>query len=150
MKNDYYYIAIEDLKYLQATLDLPYYNNISIAAQQITEKMLKSVAERVSTNCEPLLRSHNLRALYDLVYSQYPVMSLNRGDLSMLKDYYFDAKYPGDNSVTVTKAECIQCLDIMYGAVDFVHAVRRQLGLGCEKVDKKLPGNSGGTLSITS
>lgn len=49
-----------------------------------------------------------------------------------------------DAFVTVTKAECIQCLDIMYGAIEFVQAVRRQLGLGCEKVDKKLPGNRGG------
>lgn len=46
MKNDFYAIACEDLKYLQATLHLPYYNQIAVQSQQVAEKMIKSVAER--------------------------------------------------------------------------------------------------------
>lgn len=138
MKNDYYYIALEDLQYLQATLHLPYYNNIAVATQQVAEKMLKSVAERVSVDCRHLMRSHNLRALYDLVYNEYPVLPVNRGDLSMLKDYYFDAKYPGDSFVNVTEAECSQCLNTMYEVIDYTNAVRKQLGLECNSTERKM------------
>ncbi len=138
MKNEYYSIALGDLEYLQATLHLPYYNNIAIAAQQVAEKMLKSVVELSSVNCESLLRSHNLRALYDEAFKQFSVSPVNRGDLSMLKDYYFDAKYPGDNFVNVTEAECEQCLTTMYDVIEFVHAARNKLGLDCVQVDRKL------------
>ena len=43
MKNDYYEIAYNNLLYLQATLGLPFYNDIVVLAQQVAEKMLKSV-----------------------------------------------------------------------------------------------------------
>lgn len=36
--NDYYFIACEDLKYLQCTLDTSHYNNIAVGAQQVAEK----------------------------------------------------------------------------------------------------------------
>ncbi len=138
MKNEYYSIALVDLEYLQATLHLPYYNNIAVAAQQVAEKMLKSVVELSSVNCENLLRSRNLRALYDEAFKQFSVSPVDRGELSMLKDYYFDAKYPGNNFVNVTAAECKQCLITMYDVIDFVHAARNKLGLGCSKVERKL------------
>jgi hypothetical protein len=47
MKNDYYEIAYNNLLYLQATLHLPFYNDIAVGTQQVAEKMLKSVAEYV-------------------------------------------------------------------------------------------------------
>ena len=64
MKNDYYEIAYNNLLYLQATLGLPFYNDIVVLAQQVAEKMLKSVVERVSAESIPLMHSHNLRTLY--------------------------------------------------------------------------------------
>lgn len=33
MKNDYYDVAVNDLAYLQVTLNTPYYNNIAVNAQ---------------------------------------------------------------------------------------------------------------------
>lgn len=149
MKNEYYSIALGDLEYLQATLHLPYYNNIAISAQQVAEKMLKSVVELSSVNCESLMRSNNLRALYDEAFKQFSISPVNRGDLSMLKDYYFDAKYPGDNFVNVTAAECEQCLNTMYDVIDFVHAARNKLGLGCSKVERKLLKSNCGTAKLS-
>lgn len=141
MKNDYYEIAYNNLLYLQATLHLPFYNDIAVLAQQIAEKMLKSVAERVNIENLQMMRSHNLRALYDSVRMQYPEPVIDRGALSMLKDYYFDAKYPGENFVTVTKEECAECLNVMYDVIDYVHAVRRALYLECYEIERKfLPG----------
>ena len=129
MKNDYYDIAYNDLKYLQATLHLPFYNNIAVNAQQIAEKMLKSVAERVCVDVEKLLTTHNLRALYTEINKVDTNFSLNKGDLSMLKDIYFDAQCPGDNFVTVDKKTCDECLSIMYDTIDEVNSARRHLGL---------------------
>ncbi len=87
MKNDYYEIAYNNLLYLQATLGLPFYNDIVVLAQQVAEKMLKSVVERVSAESIPLMHSHNLRALYDSVRVQYKEPALDRGALSMLKEF---------------------------------------------------------------
>lgn len=94
MKNDYYDVAINDLLYLQVTLNTPYYNNIAVNAQQVAEKMLKSVAERVCVGVEKLMHTHNLRALYTEIHKIEPDFILDKGSLSMLKDLYFDAKYP--------------------------------------------------------
>ncbi|MEG0963341.1 MAG: hypothetical protein RSF88_10855 [Lachnospiraceae bacterium] len=44
---DYYTIAYNDLRYLQLTLGTDFYNQIAVAAQQIVEKMLRSISERV-------------------------------------------------------------------------------------------------------
>lgn len=141
MKNDYYEIAYNNLLYLQATLHLPFYNDIVVLAQQIAEKMLKSVVERVNIENLQMMRSHNLRALYDSVRMQYPEPVIDRGALSMLKDYYFDAKYPGENFVTVTKEECAECLNVMYDVIDYVHAVRKALHLDSYEIERKfLPG----------
>lgn len=111
MKNDYYAIACEDLKYLQVTLSSTYYNQISVQAQQVAEKMLKSVAERTCTDIEKLMGSHNLRGLYDAIHQHETQFCLDRGKLSMLKYFYFDAKCLGNNFVTVSREECQECLD---------------------------------------
>ena len=58
MKNEYYSIAYNDLLYLQATLHLPFYNNIAVNAQQVAEKVLKSVVEIVSPDAEGILKTH--------------------------------------------------------------------------------------------
>lgn len=68
MKNDYCDIACSDLEYLQATLHLKYFNQFAVAAQQIAEKMLKSVAEVVCVGIEKLMATHNLRAIYTEIH----------------------------------------------------------------------------------
>ena len=39
-----------------------------ISAQQVTEKMLKSVAERVCTDVDKLMHTHKLRGIYDAIH----------------------------------------------------------------------------------
>ncbi len=137
MKNDYYDVAINDLLYLQVTLNTPYYNNIAVNAQQVAEKMLKSVAERVCVGVEKLMHTHNLRALYTEIHKIEPDFILDKGSLSMLKDLYFDAKYPGDNFVTVTREECDECLEIMYAVIDAVYSLRAKYNLPCQEVEER-------------
>lgn len=130
MKNDYYEIAINNLRYLEVTLHTPYYNEISVGAQQVVEKMLKSVLEQLvpatDAGIDKLMHSHNLRALYDKIHELDSTFSLDRRGLSMLKDYYYDANYPGDSFITVTKEECAENLEIMYDTIDAVNAFRKR------------------------
>ncbi len=137
--NDYYRIAISDLNYLQATLHLPYYNQIAISAQQIAEKMLKSIVERVCVEPFKLLTTHNLRALYTEIHKQDNRFVLDKGALSMLKDFYFDAKYPGENYVDVDYESCVECLDIMYDTIEAVNEKRDELKLDITAVERMLP-----------
>ena len=37
--------------------------------------------------------------------------------LAYLTDFYFDARYPGDDFYTVTKEEFEKCLSVMYDTV---------------------------------
>lgn len=127
--NDFYSIACNDLFYMQATLHLPYYNQIVVNAQQVTEKMLKSIVERVCVEPFKLLTTHNLRALYTEIHKVDETFVLDKGALSMLKDFYYDAKYPGDNYVDVDKESCEECLQIMYATIAMVNKKREQLNL---------------------
>lgn len=140
INNDYYSIACNDLLYLQYTLDTSFYNNMVVGMQQVSEKMLKSVAERVCVNINKLLNGHNLRGLYDAIHQEIPNFILDRGSLSMLKDFYYDAKYPGENYVNVSREECVECLETMYSVVDAVNSIRKELNLPVFNYKKKYLG----------
>ena len=133
-KNDYYSIACEDLKYLQCTLGTPLYNNIAVGAQQVTEKMIKSLAEHTCVGIEKLMNGHNLRALYMEIHKVLPEFFLDKGALSMLKDFYYDAKYPGDNFVVVDRTEC---LETMYETIRAVNEEREKLELPVEEFEER-------------
>ena len=137
MKNDYYDIACNDIIYLQNSLNLPLYNQIAVNAQQVVEGLLKSTAERTCIGIEKLMLSHNLRALYDEIHKVEPSFKLDRGQLSMLKDYYFDAKYPGDNFVIVSQDDCDAALTVMYDTINEVNRLRETLGLPIKRFERK-------------
>lgn len=125
IQNDYYSIAVNDYQFLAAALHTGLYNQISVQCQQIAEKLLKSVAEEVCTvQVEDLLKSHNLKKICQGIHNELPSFQLDIRDMSYLKDFYFDAKYPGENFAIVTKQECEQCLSIMYDVFDNVNRVR--------------------------
>lgn len=62
----------------------------------------------------------------------------DRGALSMLKDFYFDAKYTGDNYVLVDRETCEECLTIMYDCIREVHKIREELGLENHNIKEKM------------
>ena len=136
LKNEYYSIALNDIGFLRYALQTDYYNQISIQCQQIAEKLLKSVLNEVATGCEALLHSHNLRGIYDKIHSIDSNFILNRGDLSILKDIYFDAKYPGDNFVTVTREECEDYLRILNDVIVITNQFRKANSLEFAECDK--------------
>lgn len=137
-KNDYYDVACNSLCYLQATLGTECYNDMVISAQQVTEKMLKSVAERICTDVDKLMHTRNLRGIYDAIHKVRPDFNLDRGALSILKDFYFDANYPGDNYVLVDRETCEECLATMYDCIREVHKIREDLGLENHSIKEKM------------
>lgn len=137
MKNDYYDIACNDLIYLQNSLNLPLYNQIAVNAQQVAEKMLKSVAERTCVGIEKLMLSHNLRALYDEIHKVEPSFKLDRGQLSILKDYYFDIRCPSDSFIMISQEYCDDALKIMYDTVNEVNRLRETLCLPIKRFERK-------------
>ena len=136
MKNDYYDIAYNDLLYLEDDYYKTNYNPMVVQIQQVAEKMLNSVLVLVSTN-ETLFHSHNLRQIYDAIHELQSDFVLDRMELAYLKDFYFEAKYPGDNFVVVSREECATCLHIMYSVITAVTEFRRKAGLDYYDVVEK-------------
>lgn len=137
LKNDYYDIAYNDLLYLQHTLNQSNYNPVSANAQQVAEKLLKSVLDLISSDSAELFKTHNLRKLNDYLLSNGVDLLLDENSLGFLKDFYFDTKYPGENFVTVSKDKCNKCLSIMYDVIEHVNNFRRTNGLPVFAYNKK-------------
>ena len=104
VKNDYYSIACNDYRYLLRNLDSDFYNNMAVACQQICEKALKSVLVCVNPDVKSILNSHNLRQIYSAI-DEEELINLDIAKLSLLKDYYFEVRYPGDSFTNVSKKE---------------------------------------------
>ena len=64
-----------------------------------------------------LLHTHNLRLLGNLINETYD-LQLNLSDLAYLKDFYFEARYPGDDFVVVSKEERDKCVSIMLESIE--------------------------------
>ena len=104
VKNDYYSIACNDYRYLLRNLDSDFYNNMAVECQQICEKALKSVLVYVNPDAKTIINSHNLRQIYSAI-DEEELINLDMAKLSLLKDYYFEARYPGDSFISVKKKE---------------------------------------------
>ena len=138
IENSYYDIACNDFMYFCDAISPKYFNQVAAQAQQIAEKMIKSVADLTCINIEKLMTSHNLRALYDAIHEVDSGFNLDRRALSLLKDYYYDARYPGDNFVTVTKDEFIDLLNILNSVIREVERWRSDPNLACQINDPEL------------
>lgn len=111
MKNyNYYRIALNDFKYLEYNINIEdedIYNRNAILCEQVTEKLLKHIVERAcfKEDYSALLKGHNLIKLYKAIVDEGIDLDLSVNMLRTLKDYYFDANYPGDNFILITKEE---------------------------------------------
>lgn len=125
MKRTFIDIAKNDLQYLNATIgDKPFfYNQNAVNAQQVTEKFLKGYLEKCVdgildiSEISILMKTHNLRKLGEAVMKINPHFKLHLKDLSYLKDFYFEARYPGDNYIDVSKEARDECLAIMKAVI---------------------------------
>ena len=105
IKNDYYSIACNDYRFLLRILDCGFYNQMAVECQQICEKALKSILVCVNPNAKSVINSNNLKQIYSAINEEKDEINLDIAKLALLKDYYFDARYPGDNFTNVSKNE---------------------------------------------
>lgn len=91
------------------------FNGVAALCSQSGEKYLKAVIEKCFIGDEDaldLLHSHNLRALYNKVITKFN-LQVSSKDCKWLGDFYFDARYPGDNFVVVNEQDAEECLRIV-------------------------------------
>lgn len=137
-ENDYYTIACKDLRYLQFTIKLPFYNNIAFQCEQIIEKLLKSIIEYYDKD-NFLLMSCNILQLNDKVKSLIGDTGINTNDAKILTKYVNNTRYPGKDYITVTKKECIKAVDICYIVFEHINTFRKNKKLYIEnEIDKIL------------
>lgn len=135
-ENDYYSIACKDLRYLQFTIGLPFYNNITFQCEQIIEKLLKSVIELYDKHSF-LLYSSNIVQLKDEVILYIGNIGLNTKEAQIITKYVNNTRYPGEDYITVTKEECTKALKLCYSILDEINIFRQKRGLEIENdIDK--------------
>lgn len=142
MEKSYYEIALSNLEFLEASLCDKHYNDLGPMAEQIAEKMLKSVLILEVTEPIATLQSHNLKNIYIKIQDAGVDLGLNKKDLSSLKDVYFDARYPGENYIDVDYDDCVEHIKTMYDVIQAVNSYRSTRGLFVKPVTPKQLGVS--------
>lgn len=126
IKNTYLDIAENDLQYLESILAMgsTFYNQLAVQCQQVAEKFLKGYLDKllVDEDVSDLLRKHNMKKIASKLNEVRPELKLDTVGLAYLTDFYYDARYPGDDFYTVTKEEFEKCLSIMYDTVNKLKA----------------------------
>ena len=106
IKNNYLDIAENDLQYLEAVLKTgnTFYNQLAVQCQQVAEKFLKGYLDRIllEEDGSDLLRKHNMKKIAAKLNEIKPELKLDTIGLAYLTDFYFDARYPGDDFYTVS------------------------------------------------
>ena len=122
IRNTYIDIAENDLQYLESVLKTgnTFYNQLAVQCQQVAEKFLKGYLDRtvLEEDVSDLLRKHNMKKIASNLNDMNPGLKLDTVGLAYLTDFYFDARYPGDDFYTVSKEEFEKCLSIMYDTVE--------------------------------
>ena len=134
--NSYAGVAYNDYLFAKSSLvtgdEVGNYNvTVSLAAQS-GEKYLKAVIEKCfveDPDSMGLLHSHNLRAIYNKIITKYK-LSISSRDCKWLGDFYFDARYTGDDFVEVNKEDAEECLQI-------VEMLRQDVSLVLEEEEKQ-------------
>lgn len=119
--NSYLTIANNEYKYLIKHIDYEYLNPSAAQAQQVVEKYLKYLVETFclenTVSAMNVLKSHNLSTIYTVLNECGIDLDLDRGSLALLKGYYFETRYPGEDYYIVTK-------DSFDESLEFVKEVR--------------------------
>ncbi len=122
IKNSYIDIGQNDLDYLESVLKTgsTFYNQLAVQCQQVAEKFLKGYLDKTMTeeDISDLLRKHNMKKIAAKLNEQTPGLNLDTVGLAYLTDFYYDARYPGDDFYTVSREEFEKCLAVMYDTVE--------------------------------
>ena len=117
--NSYAGLAENDYLYAKNSMDVGRavgnFNVVASLCAQAAEKYLKSVIEKSFLD-DPdvlnLLHTHNLRAIYNKIITKY-TLTVSSKDCKWLGDFYYDARYPGDNFIVVNEDDANECIHIV-------------------------------------
>ncbi len=132
-KRSYYDVAMNDyshFKWLVQGIHLDHtHNAIGVQAQQIVEKLLKHVLDRWCTEEDntDLLRSHKVQTLVREIKKQTGFEVMKIEEALFLSDFYYGARYPGEDYIEVTLEEAQRAADIVDEVVQAVDRLRVQL-----------------------
>lgn len=102
------------------------YNWPAVICAQSVEKILKAVIESKfadQPDCISVMRTHNLRTIVNRILTRYPESNISSRDCKWLGDFYFDARYPGDDFVEVTKEDAEEALEIVESTIKEVEKI---------------------------
>lgn len=129
IKNTYLDIAENDLQYLESVLAAgsTFYNQLAVQCQQVAEKYLKGYLDKllVDEDVTDLLRKRNMKKIASKLNAMKTGLELDTIGLAYLTDFYYDARYPGDDFYNVTKDDFDKCLSVMY---DTVNKLKNEFG----------------------
>ena len=117
--NTYFGRAYSDYLYAKAGMEVGKtfgdYNGVASMCAQSAEKYLKAVLEQciIEEDVMSLLHSHNLRSILNRIKEDYKELDVSTKDIKWLGDFYFDARYPGDNFIVVSEEDALECLRIV-------------------------------------
>lgn len=117
--NSYFGRAHSDYLYAKAGMEVGQkygdYNGVASMCAQSAEKYLKAILEKciIENDVITLLHSHNLRAILNRIKEDYADFDVSSKDIKWLGDFYFDARYPGDNFVVVTEEDALECIRLV-------------------------------------
>lgn len=112
-KYNYLYVARNNYRHLEYLIEgkeLALFNVIAVTSQQVAECYLKHLADVFATNSDDVksvLLTHNLVRIDRLLKNEGIDLGLDRNYLGTLKDFYFTARYPGDEFIVVTEEEAM-------------------------------------------
>lgn len=115
------YIQLAEKKYqlLDGLMELGdkynWYNDVAVACQQLAEYSLKAAFEKTmpdnpSDSDIRLLGEHKLAPLARRLIQKYGYV-FNVDDCVILQEYYFNARYPGEDFADVTQYDAKQAIE---------------------------------------
>lgn len=128
--NSYFGTAEND--YLYAKTGIMNGNNLSnfnVAASlcaQAAEKYMKAVIEIYDVDNEnslQLMRTHNLRLLVNRLRELFKGCPLSSKDYKWLGDFYYEARYPGDNFVVVNEEDALESLRLVEFLKEWIESI---------------------------
>ncbi|MCD8020546.1 MAG: HEPN domain-containing protein [Clostridiales bacterium] len=118
--NSYLGLAENDYLFAKAGMETfksyGVYNSVASTAAQSCEKFFKAILNQKFIDDEralKLMKSHNLRTIFGKIQEKYDDWDVDKKDVKWLGDFYFDARYPGDDFMYVGEQDALEALDIL-------------------------------------
>lgn len=128
--NSYYGTAENDYLYAKAGImndnNLSNFNVAAGLCAQAAEKYMKAVIEIYDVDNEnslQLMRTHNLRLLVNRLRELFKGCPLSSKDYKWLGDFYYEARYPGDNFVVVNEEDALESLRLVEFLREWIESI---------------------------